>query len=110
MIPGFGRIQRMHPGQVLVASVFIFSASACSTVRVIKSPERRTFTPPSHQVTKQIFLFGLVGYDSNVYLDQVCLKKSADQIATTFTWKNLLVSALTAGIYTPHTVQVWCEL
>lgn len=88
--------------------------TACSTVTAIRKKETRVDDPsrypPSYQETKSFFFFGLLGVQTELDASRICLGKEIDQVSTAYTPGNVLVTALTLGIYAPRTVRVWCQL
>lgn len=84
--------------------------SACSTVMYVKNPRTRTYTEPVYASSKPYFFFGLIGKEQEIYLEDICLGRDIDQIAAEYTGKDVAWGILTLGIYTPRTLQIWCQL
>ncbi len=87
-----------------------FTASSCSTVAYVRNPKTRTYSDPVYSSSKEFFFWGLSGPQHDIYVDRICLGKEVDQIATTYTPSDVLLNLITVGIYSPRTVQVWCQL
>ena len=82
----------------------------CSTIEFVRTPDTQTFTDPVYSSSKEFFFWGLAGPQHDIYVDRICLGKEVDQIATTYTASDVALNLLTLGIYSPHSVQVWCRL
>jgi hypothetical protein len=84
--------------------------SSCSTVLFVRAPEKRTYAEPSYSASKEFFFWGLAGPPHDINASQICLGKEVDQVATTYTTSDFLLNLITVGIYSPRSVQVWCQL
>lgn len=102
------RLHRWKPLLACLVAAGVFSG--CSTVLFTRAPDSRVETGAVFQSQKSFFLFGLIGGEYMVYVDEVCLGKEADQIATEYTATDVLTGIFSLGIYTPRTVKVWCQL
>ncbi len=94
----------------ILAALGASALTGCSTILLVRNPQARVFTDPVYESSKPFFFLGLVGPDYDIYVDQVCLGKEADQVSTEYTLGNALTGLLTLGIYTPRTLKIWCTL
>lgn len=92
------------------AVLLLLSTASCSSVLFVRNPESRTLTDPVYTSSKEFFFWGLAGPKHDVYADRICLGKEVDQIATTYTPSDFFLNLVTLGIYSPRSVQIWCEL
>lgn len=82
--------------------------SNCSTVTIHPEPSEKKVSPPTYQETKNFYFAGLVGVN-RVNVKEICGDRKVTQMQSQASAKNSVLSLLTLGIYTPHTVKVWCE-
>ena len=65
--------------------------------------------PPSYETTKNHYFFGLFPLRSEVKMSEACQQNKFRQAYIHHSWKQLLLVGITYGIYTPTTIQIWCE-
>ena len=99
-----------------VLTLIALGSSSCSAIlfvrdeKLLSEPANSTEGNPSFEKNVHFFFLGLAGGGKEVNLSRVCMGKPVDQVATTYTFENVLFTVLTLGIYAPRTVQVWCSL
>ncbi|MFP6807203.1 MAG: Bor family protein [Pseudomonadales bacterium] len=96
-------INRMLPILAVVSML-----GACSTVTIQPDPIAKQISEPSYEDSKPFFLWGLVG-EERVDVQQICEDNSVIQMQSQQTFQDGLLSLVTLGIFSPHTVKVWCE-
>ena len=84
------------------------TASACSTVTIHPKEINPISSPPSYEETKSFYFWGLAG-ERRVNVTEACNGKEVTQMQSQQTFSNGLLGAITLGIYTPHSVKVWCN-
>jgi hypothetical protein len=77
---------------------------------MVREPGTRTTAAPTYEDSKEFFLLGLLGPRHSYSSRELCLGKEIDQIETAHTANDVLVTAVTLGIYAPRTLRVWCSL
>ena len=92
--------------------IFIFFLSTllqcCSTITIHSKQSGKFTTAPTFQKSNNYYFWGLIGeYRFNV--KEICNEKEVLQIQSQATLKNLLFSFITLGIYSPHSIKIWCN-
>lgn len=82
--------------------------SACSTQRVYLDKDDRTSSRDSYEKSQPFFIYGL-GQTTEFDVDQACGKRKPSIVETKQTFVDGLLGAVTFGIYTPRTLQVYCK-
>ncbi|EAR10789.1 Bor family protein [Reinekea blandensis] len=82
--------------------------TGCSTVTIAPGGQKTAHTEPHYEAQKPSYLLGLMG-DNRVDVSAICSPYSVRQMQAQRTIHNALAAAFSAGIYTPHTVKVWCD-
>lgn len=88
--------------------LFCFILASCSTVTISPPGADKISSAPNYQKSEHFFLYGLIG-EARVNTESVCLGDEPIQMQSQSTFGNEFISALTFGLYTPHTVKVWCK-
>jgi hypothetical protein len=88
--------------------ILVLLSGGCSTVTINPEESGKLSTPPSYQESKNFFFWGLAG-EHRVDVTKICGEKKVVQMQSQETFVNGLLSAITLGIYSPHTVKVWCS-
>ncbi|SHH23289.1 Bor family protein [Ferrimonas marina] len=94
--------------QLFLAASLTLCLSACSTVTIKPDPNVTVSNLPSYEETRHFFMWGLAG-EERVNVKEVCGEQGAAQMQSQATFLNGLLSTLTLGIYSPHSVKVWCS-
>lgn len=94
--------------QLLMGLFIIATLTGCSTMTVQPQQTAKRVNPPTFEETYAFFFWGLVG-EERVDVKAVCGDKKPVQMQTQATFTDGLFSAVTLGIYSPHTAKVWCE-
>ncbi len=63
---------------------------------------------PNHDRSHHHIIYGLAKLSDEISLDAVC-PTGVHRIESEHTVVDPLLAIVTAGIYTPTTVQIWCE-
>lgn len=82
--------------------------TACSTVTIHPKATTKLTKKAYYEESMPFYFWGIKG-EARVNLAQVCDNKPATQMQTQFTFEDGIMSFFTLGIYSPHTVRVWCE-
>lgn len=82
--------------------------SACTTVTIQPVATAPLVSKPDYQSSKDFFLWGLIG-KRKVDVNLICKGQGAKQMQTVQTFKDGVWGAITLGVYTPHTVKIWCH-
>ncbi|NND36137.1 MAG: Bor family protein [Gammaproteobacteria bacterium] len=82
--------------------------AGCSTITINPRSEIVVRDEPSYEQTRDFFLWGLVG-EERVNVTEACDGKAVAQMQSQATFVNGFLGLITLGIYSPHTVKVWCE-
>ena len=80
---------------------------ACSTVTIQPEPITKQISEPSYEDSKPFFLWGLVG-EERVDVRKICEDKEVIQMQSQQTFEDGFLGLITLGIFSPHTVKVWC--
>ena len=84
------------------------TASACSTVTIHPKSTATIVSPPNYEESESFYFVGLVG-ERHVNVTEICGDKEVTQMQSQQTFTNGFIGVITLGIYTPHTVKVWCK-
>ncbi len=82
--------------------------SGCSTMTIHPKQQAKLVSKPTYEQTIPFYFWGLHG-EERIDVKKVCDGKKPVQMQTQATFENALFTALTIGIYAPHTAKVWCE-
>lgn len=85
-----------------------FFLASCSTVTISPPGAEKISSAPDFQKSGHFFLWGLAG-ETRVNTEEVCNGKQPAQMQSQSTFVNGFISNLTLGLYSPHSVKVWCE-
>ena len=91
--------------KLLILSAIILSG--CSTVSIHPDRTTKLVSKSSYEESKDFYFWGLGG-EHSIDVVKVCCDKTVSQMQTQLTLKDGLLTAITLGIYSPHTVKVWC--
>lgn len=92
---------------LLTCSVFLM-LSACSAVTIQPQQVAKLSAKPSYQDSRPFFMWGLVG-EQRVDVKEVCGEQSVVQMQSQQTFTDGALGFITLGIYSPHTIRVWCK-
>ena len=92
----------------LVAASLLIALSGCSSVTIQPEQMTKLTAKPSYQDSRPFFLWGLVG-EQRVDVKAICGDKKVVQMQSQATFGDGALSLITLGIYSPHTVKVWCD-
>lgn len=91
----------------LIMSVVILGLSACSAVTIQPHPIAKINSKPNYQDSRPFYLWGLVG-EQRVNVKKICTGNEVVQMQSQQTFGDGALSLITLGIYSPHTIKVWC--
>ncbi|KXZ27304.1 hypothetical protein AYB34_08475 [Leptospira sp. ZV016] len=81
----------------------------CATqVAYISLEHDRPGMVPAYEKRHHFVLFG-VGQTKEISASQICDSRPVAKIESSFTFVDILLSMLTWGIYTPRTIEVYCD-
>lgn len=83
--------------------------TGCSTVTIQPKPIGNLHDAPTFETTRPFYFFGLIG-EHRVDVKEICQEKTVLQMQTQQTAIDFIFLYFTFGIYTPHTIRVWCEV
>jgi len=82
---------------------------ACTTVTI--QPEKKEAIISSDadfEQSRDFYFWGLYG-EHTIDVTEICGDRGVEQMQTQATFKDSACTFITFGIYTPHTVKVWCQ-
>ena len=82
--------------------------ASCATVTIHPTPHQKLTAAPSHTQSLDFFFWGLVG-EHHVDVKQICNDAKVIQMQSQRKFADNLLSFVTLGIYSPRTINVWCE-
>ncbi|QDP03082.1 Bor family protein [Thalassotalea sp. PS06] len=82
--------------------------TGCSTVTMQPEQTSKYVNPPTYEDSKNFFFWGLVG-EHRVNVTEICGDKEVIQMQSQQTFQEGVFALLTLGIYSPHSVKVWCS-
>ena len=93
----------------LLMGLFVAATlSGCSTLTIHPNEQIKRSTAPTFEKNIPFYFWGLSGED-RIDVKAICGAKKPVQMQTQMTLENGLLTAITLGIYSPHTAKVWCE-
>ena len=103
----FKKERKLKLYKVILLTVVVFM-SACSSITINPNSSATVNSEPSYEERKSFFWWGLSG-EHRVDVKKVCEKSEAQQMQTQLTFTDGLLTFITLGIYSPHSVKVWCK-
>ncbi len=88
--------------------ITVLLAGGCSTVTMNPEKSGRLVTEPTYEASKKFYIFGLSG-EHRINVKEVCDGKEVLQMQSQQTFVDGFLGLITFGIYSPHTVKVWCK-
>lgn len=88
-------------------SLALLLIAGCSTVTINPEISGKLVSPPTYEDSKSFYFWGLAG-EHRVNVVQICGDKKVAQMQSQQTFVDGLLGVITLGIYSPHTVKVWC--
>ena len=89
--------------------VFLFFSFGCSTVIVdIQTPSKALSSEPTFRDYRSYIFWGFL-QTKHVSVGKACLGQTPLRLKSYASTEDILLSAVTLGIYTSRTVDVWCE-
>jgi hypothetical protein len=91
----------------ITAIICLITMASCAKVTI---QPQNTFSPVSnanYEESIDFYLWGLIG-EKRIEISKIC-KNGALQMQSQQTFIDGLSSAITLGIYAPHTAKVWCK-
>ena len=95
-------------GKTILLISFVVMLGACSTVTIQPKNTTKLTSTPTYEKSLPFYMLGLVG-EPRVNVVRICGEKSVIQMQSQQTFSDSLLTALTLGIYAPHSAKVWCE-
>jgi len=92
----------------IIAMIAGFMGTACSTQRVYLK-KNAEINKPTYEKSQPFFFWGLVGQPQVQDVSQACPGKTPVAVETHMTFVDGLLGSLTAGIYSPFSVRVYCQ-
>ncbi len=87
--------------------MFVTIFTGCVSTKIALEPEWDFFAKPSYEDYFDYYLFGLIGKHS-ISLSAVCMDQKPLGFHRITSFEDSAISAVSLGLYTPLTVQVWC--
>ena len=84
------------------------SLSACSAVTIQPQATAKITSQANYEDSRPFYLWGLVG-EQRVDVKQICSNTPVIQMQSQQTFSDEALSLITLGIYSPHTIKVWCQ-
>ena len=92
----------------ILTLLFCLILASCSTVTISPSNGGKISSPPAYESSEPFFISGLIG-EARVNTSSICGDREVLQMQSQQTFIEGFVSGLTLGLYSPHTVKVWCK-
>ena len=85
--------------------------ASCMSVQVAESEEDIDFNePPTYEALQSHFLFNLINAGQPRTGAQICGgRENVVKVEHQYFWYHGLLASITAGIWTPSTLKVWCK-
>lgn len=83
-------------------------AGGCATITIQPVAINKIASPPTHQESRAFFLWGLVG-EQRIDVKSACGDRQLLQMQSQQTFLDGLLTGITLGLYSPHSVKVWCD-
>jgi hypothetical protein len=90
--------------KVLIFSVLLISCSS----QIVKVGRDANPPNPTLDKSQAFFVYG-IGQTQEIDGRAICKEKGINRIRTKQTWVNVLLQVVTFAIYTPRTVEVYCN-
>ena len=92
----------------LIIGAIVLSLSACSAVTIQPRATAKITSQANYEDSRPFYLWGLVG-EQRVDVKQICSNTPVIQMQSQQTISDGALSLITLGIYSPHTIKVWCQ-
>ncbi len=86
----------------------IFVLAGCASVTIHPTESNKLSSEPTFQETQKFFFWGLSG-ESHINVVEICGENGVRQMQSQMTFQNGFLTAITLGIYAPHSVRIWCQ-
>ena len=97
---------------MMIKLVLTFSLLAliqgCSTVTIQPKASQKLSSQPSYEESKSFYFWGIHG-EHRIDAKQICGEQGILQMQSQQTFANGLLTGITLGIYSPHSVKIWCD-
>lgn len=94
--------------RALITCSALLMLGACSSVTIQPQQVAKLSSKPSYQDSRPFFMWGLVG-EQRVDVKKVCGDQTVVQMQSQQTFTDGALGLITLGIYSPHTIRVWCK-
>lgn len=91
----------------IVAVLVVFALSSCMTQRVYTGSGMGAAVP-SYKKSQPFFVSG-IAQTKEVNAQTVCQSSGVAKVSSTFTPLDIVLSVVTFGIYTPRTMEIYCN-
>ncbi len=91
----------------LKALLFSVLLSSCSS-QIVKVGRDANPPNPTYDKNQAFFIYG-IGQTQEIDGRAICREKGINRIRTKQTFVNVLLQVVTLGIYTPRTLEVYCN-
>ncbi len=96
-------------GLLIFLAPFLFNLMGCATVKYVKQGEPNWSLKPSYVDYYDYYGLYLIG-SNTVNLSTACGENmSLSQFRRLISVEDVLLGIITLGVYTPMTVEFWCE-
>ena len=98
------------PTKMMSLVILCIAQMAC-TPFVLLGPRHAAlgkFSRPSSEKTFESYFFGLYGKHT-IDLHKICGNHNYNRVKIEHSSNDMLLTALTVGLYTPKTLSVWCS-
>jgi len=86
----------------------ILTLISCSKITIQPEQTFKATSSPNYERSMPFFLWGLVG-EERIDVNKICRNKDILQMQTKQTFVDGLIGGITFGIYSPHSVKIWCK-
>lgn len=96
-------------GKIKVGFLFMsLLIVGCSTVTINPEVSGKLEAEPTYEERKNFYFWGLSG-EHRVDVQSICSGKKPVQMQSQQTFTDGFLGVITLGIYSPHSVKVWCS-
>lgn len=91
-----------------LAALVALAASGCMSTTIVFSENWQRDSKPAYEDYFDSYLLGFAGPTPSVTVAKVCMDQKPTAIKRVQTVEDVLLTAITLGIYLPTTVRIWC--
>jgi LysM repeat protein len=97
----------MKQNKIILLNLICLTIIGCASVSISKTEHIKNKRTPDYQVTKNYFLFGIIG-EHTIDVNAICKENNVEKIKSQHTFQNVVFCIISLGIYFPKTAKIWC--